>query len=396
MQSRRWEWLCLITLLLVSLTARDVGAIPAFARRYNVSCQLCHSPFPKLTAFGEDFAANGYRFSAKEDPKDTLSTGDNLLSLMKDVPLAIRLDMYAQGYANGRAATDFQTPYGLKLLSGGSVSRKISYYFYTFLVERGDLGGVEDAFVHFNDLGGVPVDLIAGQFQISDPIFKRELRLEFEDYAIYRARVGPVPVDLTYDRGIMAIADLAGFTVTGEILNGSGIGSAQANRRFDIDSDKNVLLHLTRDLGGSVRLGGFGYHGRSRGNGVSNRTTMLAVDGTVNVGIFELNGQFVHRRDDEPTFTAGEPEARTNGGFGELLVRPGNSRWYGYALYNLVSANRSLLDIREGGPSATSRHETVAGGLGYLVERNVRLSGELTYDVAEETGRVTLGLAAAF
>jgi hypothetical protein len=35
--------------------------IPAFARRYKVRCRLCHDPVPKLTPFGEQFAANGFR-----------------------------------------------------------------------------------------------------------------------------------------------------------------------------------------------------------------------------------------------------------------------------------------------------------------------------------------------
>jgi hypothetical protein len=386
MRGRHWVVSGWILLLLGMLTVREAGAIPAFARKYKVSCQLCHHPFPTLTAFAESFAANGYRMSATEDVRDTVATGDDLLALLKDFPLAVRLDMYAQTYANGRAATDFQIPYGLKLLSGGTLTKKISYYFYTFLVERGDLGGVEDAFLHFNDLGGVPLD----------PIFKRELRLEFEDYAIYRARIGVVPVDLTYDRGLMATADLAGFTVTGEVVNGSGIGSAQANRRFDIDSDKNVMLHVTRDVVGGLRLGGFGYYGRSRGNGLANRTTMLAADGSLSVGIVELNGQFVHRRDNEPTFTAGEPSVRTNGGFGELIVRPRNSRWYGFGLYNLITANRPLLDVREGGSTTLRRYESIAGGLGHLLARNIRLSGEAAYDISGDAGRFTLGLAAGF
>lgn len=38
------------------------SAIPAFARKYGASCSLCHAPFPRLTAFGERFAANGFEF----------------------------------------------------------------------------------------------------------------------------------------------------------------------------------------------------------------------------------------------------------------------------------------------------------------------------------------------
>lgn len=382
--------------LLLSVPTRPAGAIPAFARRYKVSCQLCHSPFPTLTAFGDQFAANGYRMSATEEPRDTLDTGDELLALMKDIPLAVRLEMYAQAYANGKVVTDFQYPYGLKLMSGGAISRKISYYFYTFLVERGDIGGVEDAFVHVNDIGGAPVDLVVGQFQVSDPLFKRELRLEFEDYAVYRARLGSVPIDLTYDRGLMAMADVGGFTVTGEVLNGSGIGGAQANRRYDTDASKSVFLHLTRDIGAPLRLGTFGYYGRSSVSGTANRTRMVGVDGTVTMGPVELNGQYIHRRDDEPTYTAGEREVRMNGGFGELLVRPANSRFYGFALYNLVTASRPLMDVRLGGPAPGRRYESISGGIGHLVQRNLRVSGEVTYDVGQELARLTVGIVTAF
>jgi hypothetical protein len=388
--------LALLGLVLASLLPAEASAIPAFARRYKISCQTCHNPFPTLTDFGATFAANGYRMSATEEPMDTIGTGDELLALMKDIPLAIRLEMYAQAYANGKVATDFQYPYGIKVLSGGAISRKISYYFYTFLVERGEVGGVEDALVMFNDIGKAPVDLIVGQFQVSDPLFKRELRLEFEDYAVYRARLGDVPVDLTYDRGIMAMADVAGFTLTGQVLNGNGIGGAQPDRRFDVDASKNVFLHLTRDLVPQLRLGTFGYYGRSHGNGTSNKTRMVAVDGTLSLGPVEVNGQYIHRRDDEPTYTVGETEARLNGGFGEVILRPANSRFYGFALYNLVTASRPVLDVRLGGPTGLRRYESISGGVGHLVQRNFKVSGEVTYDVGQELTRVTLGIVTAF
>ena len=37
--------------------------MPAFARRYHVSCSLCHDPIPLLTRFGETFAANGFELA---------------------------------------------------------------------------------------------------------------------------------------------------------------------------------------------------------------------------------------------------------------------------------------------------------------------------------------------
>ncbi|MGH9894045.1 MAG: hypothetical protein ACREA0_19115 [bacterium] len=52
---------------------KAANAIPASARRYRVSCSLCHNPVPVLTLFGETFAATGFRMSPKEQPTDTRS-----------------------------------------------------------------------------------------------------------------------------------------------------------------------------------------------------------------------------------------------------------------------------------------------------------------------------------
>jgi hypothetical protein len=42
----------------------------------------------------------------------------------------------------------------------------------------------------FNDVLGTDLEVTVGQFQISDPLFKRELRLTREDYQIYKVRHG--------------------------------------------------------------------------------------------------------------------------------------------------------------------------------------------------------------
>lgn len=383
--------------LLAALTmVPEVGAIPAFARRYRVSCMLCHNPAPKLTAFGEQFAGNGFRFAPGEEPRDTINTGDPLLTLMRELPLAVRLDLYAQAYANGEAVTDFQAPYGLKLMSGAPISDKVSYYFYTFISERGEVGGIEDALIQVDDIGGQPVDVIIGQFQVSDPLFKRELRLEFEDYAVYRARVGEAPTDLTYDRGIMVAADVGGFEVVGQVLNGNGIGPADEERRFDNNAAKNLSGRITRDLATGVRLGVYGYTGKSGLGGTDNRTRYLGLDATLKSGAFELNSQYLRRTDSHATFTPGEAETTTEGGFAELLYIPTGSRWYGFGLYNLVTADRPLLDARLGGPAGVDRFETLSAGVGYLARRNLRWQFETGYDTGQELLRLTLGLVTAF
>jgi len=386
-----------LTLGLVLLTALPaaVQAIPAFARRYRVSCLMCHAPVPRLNAFGEQFASHGFRMSPAEEPRDTIGTGDPLLALARDLPLAMRLDAYVQAYSKGRVASDFATPYLIKVLASGPLSRTLSYYMYVNLLERGEFGGFEDAILIANDLGG-RVDVSLGQFQVSDPLFKRELRLSFEDYAAYRVRVGAEVANLTYDRGLLAGVDLAGFGITAMVLNGNGIGGVNGERQFEDDGFKTLAGHMTRDLPGGVRLGVFGYRGESDSEGTTNRVTVIGGDGSFTLGPVELNGQYLHREDTNPLFAATSQRVRTDAGFVEALFRPAGSRWHGFALYNLVRADQAVLDLGLGGPSDVDRYEALTGGAGYLVRRNFKVSGEMTWDTVRERMRWTLGLVTAF
>jgi len=387
-------------LMLLLVFAADAAAIPAFARKYKVSCQLCHHPVPTLNAFGENFAGNGFRFAADEMPRDTMSTGDELLELLDQIPLAVRFDAYVQAFADGDVTGDFKTPYNMKILSGGTLFKSVSYYFYFFLFERGEVGGIEDAFIYFNDIGGAPLDVAVGQFQVSDPMFKRELRLEFDDYAVYRARIGDQPQDLTYDRGVTAVWDVAAVTLTGTVVNGNGKGESEPNRRLDNDAPKDVFGHVNWPVIPEFRVGAMGYYGRSSlaegETGVDAELWMAGLDASLSVGQLEVNGQYVHREDRNPTFTAGEPEVKTDGGFAEVVYRFPGARWYVLGLYNHIYADQPLLDVRLGGPSEISRYQTITGGFGWMWRRNFRALFEAGWDIEQESTRWTAGLSMAF
>ena len=53
------------------VSARDAGAVPSFARKYQTSCQTCHTVFPVLNSFGEAFRRNGYRFPSTNGSEDS-------------------------------------------------------------------------------------------------------------------------------------------------------------------------------------------------------------------------------------------------------------------------------------------------------------------------------------
>jgi hypothetical protein len=400
------KWTPVLALALVQLaaSAAPADAIPPFARRYRVSCSLCHSPAPRLNAFGEQFAENGFMFAPGEEPRDTIATGDALLALAANFPLGLRIDAYTQALtttAQDETRVDFQIPYGIKLFSSGLITRNISYYLYFFLSERGEVAGLEDAYVQFSDLGGSGVSLIAGQFQVSDPLFKRELRLEFEDYQVYRVRVGDTRADLTYDRGLMALfSPWEGGGLAFQVLNGRGLDAAGENRQFDRDPWKNVALRYTQDIG-PLRVGGFGLVGTEEADGVENRFTVWGPDATLQIGpTVELNAQYLRRSDDAPFYgAAGAPtDTDVDGGFAELIVSPawGDGRWYFTGLVNWLDSDDPVFTVRQGEADPLDSYRTVALGVNYLLRRNLRLLVEPQYDVERERARFTAGFTAAF
>jgi hypothetical protein len=55
--------------LAVVLSTRDSHAVPSFARQTGLSCTVCHTVWPQLTAFGRTFKAEGFAFS-NESPSE--------------------------------------------------------------------------------------------------------------------------------------------------------------------------------------------------------------------------------------------------------------------------------------------------------------------------------------
>jgi hypothetical protein len=131
---------------LIFLNVPTASAIPAFARKYETSCQTCHVGFPKLNPFGEAFRLNGYRM-----PKETeeqikikpVSLGADAYKRMwpkaiypgdlpGQVPLAVNVKM-ASVYSSsidesGHHLTqnDFQFPQEANLFAGSTLGEHMS------------------------------------------------------------------------------------------------------------------------------------------------------------------------------------------------------------------------------------------------------------------------------
>jgi hypothetical protein len=344
-----------IGMALWMLSMRGASAMPEFARRYNLSCAACHSAFPRLNQFGEHFAKNNMRLPNWMETSKQL--GDERLALPDHVPLAVRAQAYVQARqgktidpvtgASNYAATDFQAPYLVKVLSSAPLSKNITYYFYAIFAEKGGNGEVvvEDAWFSYADLFGSGVDMLLGQFQLSDSMFPREVRLPFQDYMVYRM------AGITYDRGVVFSRDVGPLAIQLGFTNGNGInanssinspGFGRPDRMFDNNSSKTVFTHLGADVG-PVALGVFAATGKQRsatgpaGTAMGLRDTdkrIVGLDasgqlgGTVNWYVQYLWNAWDGFLDADPS-----RNYRWQGGFAGVDWIP-NDRWAFSALYN--------------------------------------------------------------
>ncbi|MFP4527468.1 MAG: hypothetical protein ACLFQX_02885 [Candidatus Kapaibacterium sp.] len=387
--------LFLSAFLIVIIYAETASAIPAFARKYSMTCQTCHSPTPRLKDYGDDFAGNGFQLSDKEAPRYYQETGDPILSLIRDFPIAVRFDGFIS-YNNGNSdISDVQTPYLMKLMSGGAITDDIAYYFYFYLSEHGEIAGIEDAYIMFNDIFDIDFDIYLGQFQVSDPLFKRELRLTLEDYHVYTATPGQSNINLKYDKGIMMTFGFdTGTDIIFEILNGNGIGETNSQGNFDKDKYKNFAGRISQSIGDFLRIGAFGYYGKEinqapAGGEFENRMWLAGPDITLALGdMLELNGQYITRNDGTMYMAGSEvKDSKTDAALAELIITPmgDESRIYGVAMYNWIDSDFDALD-----------YQSVTGHIGYLLRRNLRLVAEYTQNMTDEYGKFSVGFVSAF
>jgi hypothetical protein len=381
------------------VTYEEAEAIPAFARKYRMSCTTCHAPIPRLKDYGDDFAGNGFVLEDQDAPRYYVETGDTDLDLIRDFPIAVRMDGFIQHQTYSDKG-DMSLPYNLKLLSGGAVTENIAYYFYFYMSEHGEVAGVEDAYLMFNNLFDSELDIYLGQFQVSDPLFKRELRLTYEDYPVYKLAPGNSNINLTYDRGVMLTYGFeTGTDVIAEIINGNGLVEAGDLGTFDHDKYKSVVGRISQGIGEYIRLGVFGYYGKEESPidsiaavSAPNEVWLAGPDMTLSYqDKVQLNLQYLERRDDNPFFAMADSvpssEIESRGGMAELIIMPdgARSKYYGVVLYNKIESDVTA-----------SEYETITGHVGYLVRTNLRLIAENTWDITNEENRAVIGFVSAF
>ncbi|MBI5411096.1 MAG: hypothetical protein HZA21_03795 [Nitrospirae bacterium] len=136
----------------------EAQAVPAFARKYNLNCQSCHTRFPRLNTFGERFLENGYQLPGTEDGGITgkKRLGDLTLNDVSQV-LAFGLKGNYNsftGTGSGATTSEIAFPETMSLWLAGTLTRNVGFLVEPEFNLREGHAEMERAFVTFNNLGG--------------------------------------------------------------------------------------------------------------------------------------------------------------------------------------------------------------------------------------------------
>lgn len=384
----------------VFILVSTLEAIPAFARKYGVTCNLCHKAYPKLSAFGENFADGGYLIG--DGKQGTRDVGDPMLNLYESVPLALRFVAWGEARNFGEAKVDFQAPYFAKVLTGGPLGQMANFYAY-IIFEKGEPPKFEDAWINIHHKGW---GLTLGQFQISDLMFLRETRLTRSDFMVYRVAPAQNRFALTYHRGVLLSIPFLDATLG--VVNGNGIGEAEPiqdvgsgrpYRDFDNNTAKVFFGHFSLPF---APLGFFGLMGQDsipddQNILRENRFIRAGLDLKVDRGNWDLFWQFLWGQDSNPLYEANPQKATFYGGF--LGVdHTGNFPWTYSLLINFVETSSGIPNYRK------IRTRTVSLNLSRYLYRNARVyvEGQIDLLTPEEGIRTrrehlfTLGIDWAF
>jgi hypothetical protein len=265
----------IIVLVAVTGLAGHAHAVPAFARKYKTSCVTCHTIFPKLTPFGEQFRRNGYRFpgvdsdATKAEPI-ALGTDEQKKQFPDAVwpgsvspfpALAFGFNGQAVfhpdrnsggGVADNGAVMNFDTLIEEgHMWAAGSIDDSITYY-TELTASRTDGVDLETAALFFNDLAGPPhaVNVAVGRrvgtfttFQNHGSYFADAMMTQVPVTGLYGATSDPFLFNDNHN----------GIEVNG-VLEGRFNYSAglAAGTNLDTRNSANVYGHVGYKLGGAT------------------------------------------------------------------------------------------------------------------------------------------------
>jgi hypothetical protein len=261
---------------------RDAQAIPAFARKYDFACNVCHVPgFPKLNDFGNVFRDQGYQLGTDGDLPtfEALGKGFWPVSFRTTVGYQVA-NLRVQGQDLSTSGFGFT---GLDILSFGTLARNFSFgIVYTPGLKEAGFGtgssltdnNLESAFVRVLNLerflGGANntywANLRVGKFELDVPFSEKRSPTLNTPFVMYHYTPG-TPYTATLGLPTTGTGPLVTATNSYGNANAFGLGDNQPGieltgiKRTDVTGGyfRYSLAGLTTNGGSfSDANGGFG------------------------------------------------------------------------------------------------------------------------------------------
>lgn len=192
-------------------------AIPAFARKYDMSCTSCHTKPPRLNAFGEAFHMAGYQIPQTQEGEQRGKRQIGRIHSEKELMNIFALRTtgnFAESYSGGKPPeSNLAFPREIELYFAGSFTDDISYFF-NFSHESRAISGLD-----------------AGLFEE-----KSEFGLGKEFFLMFN--LGPSGLDLSHNNMDRPMV-MGPMIMVGKIDPSTNFSYA-TNRQFILDSPGRV------------------------------------------------------------------------------------------------------------------------------------------------------------
>jgi len=144
---------CAVALFVLIIHSR-ADAVPVLANGQGVSCQTCHTTFPGLTAYGMMTMMSNFQILDWKKQHEAL-------------PVAIRLQI--ESYLANKDQPASTTVKTLSLFTAGFLGRNFTYYVEQPIVDTGQPGITEQAWLSWNRLLGGTNSLQVGKYHTPFP-----------------------------------------------------------------------------------------------------------------------------------------------------------------------------------------------------------------------------------
>ncbi len=126
-------WIVVWTAFLLFILAPDSWAIPAFARKYDLSCTSCHTKPPRLNAFGEAFHMAGFQIPTVKEgetkKKRRIGRIWSETDFLNVFAFRVNGDLIESFQGGDPNETQMTFPRGAEMYLAGTFTDEISYFF---------------------------------------------------------------------------------------------------------------------------------------------------------------------------------------------------------------------------------------------------------------------------